>query len=899
MMANSEEGTPERAPRISRLPSIFAIDVEGVAEEPLLDPAMAILEEPEPVVSATPSEAETDTVSERPPEPPRRSSKQWMSFISPSKRTMSLDAGTRPLPEFASPNITQPRNSLGSERHLQLNAEVSSPGKEGILKKGMRRMSFRKSSVVQVPPSPTRQDSLSESGETPAPETPSSSLAEEERKLQMRLLVGELDGETEAPEENMPYFEFLEKAMGLKDTLQDLYDRKCIYVAGPDAAGRPVVVFALSNFPTDTPMGAYDLRQTTGQRLALHMVVTMHDIVREPYSCVVLTSGQKEAPSSGWVKALSGLLGRRYHKNLKAVYIVHPAFWHKAAKVLLGPLVSSKFWSKVQVLRTLDELYELVPRAKIHIPDHVKRYDRKSSQQPPLPARPSETDLSRQQLISQRQAVIELERQLLRMEEAVMMKDARIGELQTDLTLANNTNQEFELALQLLNRELEYAWDSNNDASSRPPIAEDLPGKASVLTQLARADNQLKEKDEAIANLSIKVRELEKRLSKLDVSSSASSHPVQLGSLPALPDASHESDGCVPTMYRPVDHLYASSSDDSMAISIRPFRFRSCCLGVLHDHCVTAGVVLCATSPCTDPCELQWQRSTDRRTFLDISGANRAQYMVGPDDVGGLLRLRCTPLRNGERMEPVFVSTPPSALEPEMTSAVRSFLKKGSVVFSVLLTYGSYVDCPAGMFLNDNGIRFFTFAAQEDTILDVPHTTQSKVRLDASDGCGVHFSFADGVTCAARALSEPDRDLMVIALRTFICTAVRVMETGAKRPPVLPGMSSGNLTTPNRVPPQPPTSPSQPFDSQPRKPSVPTTSSPSRKTSTTTGSGLMFDADSPKSGSRHPSLVAAAAAAAAATAAAQAAAEALESIGKLTPDGDAENIPEEAEGETC
>lgn len=64
---------------------------------------------------------------------------------------------------------------------------------------------------------------------------------------------------------------------------------------------------------------------------------------------------------------------------MKNLYMVHPTFWVKSVVWMARPFISSKFWRKLVYVKTLGELYQLVPVEKAAVPDKVKNYDSRHS----------------------------------------------------------------------------------------------------------------------------------------------------------------------------------------------------------------------------------------------------------------------------------------------------------------------------------------------------------------------------------------------------------------------------------------------------------------------------------------------------------------------------------------
>lgn len=60
--------------------------------------------------------------------------------------------------------------------------------------------------------------------------------------------------------------------------------------------------------------------------------------------------------------------------------MVHPTFWLKSIVWMSRPFISAKFWRKLVYIRSLEELFEIVPAVeKAAVPDKVKNYNSKNT----------------------------------------------------------------------------------------------------------------------------------------------------------------------------------------------------------------------------------------------------------------------------------------------------------------------------------------------------------------------------------------------------------------------------------------------------------------------------------------------------------------------------------------
>ena len=129
---------------------------------------------------------------------------------------------------------------------------------------------------------------------------------------------------------------------------------KFLYIAGYDILQRPVLVTNTNTLPKDVNF----------DRLLLYVVKVMDKIVESDYAIIYIRS-EGTRPGFGWLRKAYKLLGRKYKKNLKALYVVHPTFWVKGIMKLFKPFISQKFWQKLHYIEEISELYKFVPRENI------------------------------------------------------------------------------------------------------------------------------------------------------------------------------------------------------------------------------------------------------------------------------------------------------------------------------------------------------------------------------------------------------------------------------------------------------------------------------------------------------------------------------------------------------
>ncbi|KAF9164663.1 hypothetical protein DFQ27_009268 [Actinomortierella ambigua] len=117
------------------------------------------------------------------------------------------------------------------------------------------------------------------------------------------------------------------------------------------------------------------------------ILAQLEHFVENDYTVVMFAGGAVHRPSWTWLfKAYRGL-NRRYKKNLKALYIVHPTTWARLILTTMNAVISPKFASKVHYVDTLSNLAKAVPLSQIQIPAAVYQHNLKFEETITLPVR--------------------------------------------------------------------------------------------------------------------------------------------------------------------------------------------------------------------------------------------------------------------------------------------------------------------------------------------------------------------------------------------------------------------------------------------------------------------------------------------------------------------------------
>jgi len=67
----------------------------------------------------------------------------------------------------------------------------------------------------------------------------------------------------------------------------------------------------------------------------------------------------------------------RYRRNLKRLYILHPTWWVWLAITIVNTFLISDVREKIQMVDSLQILYDHVPPSQVKVPDFVLDYDRR------------------------------------------------------------------------------------------------------------------------------------------------------------------------------------------------------------------------------------------------------------------------------------------------------------------------------------------------------------------------------------------------------------------------------------------------------------------------------------------------------------------------------------------
>lgn len=154
------------------------------------------------------------------------------------------------------------------------------------------------------------------------------------------------------------------------ESFEELTGTGLVEVVGDDEVGRRIIVVSACRLPPSK-----DLQP---DKLLRYLMFTLDKYVEQDYSVVYFHCGltSKNKPPLSWLWRAYKAFDRKYKKNLKALYLVHPTNFIRIVWQMLKPAISVKFGRKMMYVNYLHELKQYLNLDKLCIPDAVLEYDR-------------------------------------------------------------------------------------------------------------------------------------------------------------------------------------------------------------------------------------------------------------------------------------------------------------------------------------------------------------------------------------------------------------------------------------------------------------------------------------------------------------------------------------------
>eukprot|EP00762_Andalucia_godoyi_P007881 ANDGO_01286.mRNA.1 Rho GTPase-activating protein gacY len=136
--------------------------------------------------------------------------------------------------------------------------------------------------------------------------------------------------------------------------LSDIEEMRFLQRRGTDDQGRPVMLFIAENLK---------VHHADMDRVLMYVIREMDRFVECEYALVYCHTNfhSENKPEFSFMRRVYQLFNRKYKKNLKAFYIVHPTFWVKLTFKLFRPLISSKFTKKLVYIDRISQLGNAIP----------------------------------------------------------------------------------------------------------------------------------------------------------------------------------------------------------------------------------------------------------------------------------------------------------------------------------------------------------------------------------------------------------------------------------------------------------------------------------------------------------------------------------------------------------
>eukprot|EP00128_Syssomonas_multiformis_P005053 Colp12_sorted_trinity150504_noHs@866 len=149
--------------------------------------------------------------------------------------------------------------------------------------------------------------------------------------------------------------------------------RNVIMHGGYDKERRAIIVISACQLP-DAGRDDWD---NIMDHLFLYVLDKLDSFVVDKYVIVYLHGGAvtRNLPKIQWLHACHKQIERRFRKDVKQLYVVHPTWWVTALIKGVAHLVSSKFSQKIVFVPTIKDLEKYMPTSQIMFPQAALEYD--------------------------------------------------------------------------------------------------------------------------------------------------------------------------------------------------------------------------------------------------------------------------------------------------------------------------------------------------------------------------------------------------------------------------------------------------------------------------------------------------------------------------------------------
>ncbi|KAK8392258.1 hypothetical protein O3P69_017684 [Scylla paramamosain] len=153
------------------------------------------------------------------------------------------------------------------------------------------------------------------------------------------------------------------------DDFTDIARHGIVDIVGDDTYGRKVIVVSACKLPSN--------KVFNHEKFLKYLMFTLDQYVEQDYSLVYFHYGlnSKNKPPVSWLWSAYKALDRKYKKNLKALYLVHPTNFIRVVYNIFKPAISAKFGKKVMYVDYLTDLQQHLQLSQLPIPPCVQQHD--------------------------------------------------------------------------------------------------------------------------------------------------------------------------------------------------------------------------------------------------------------------------------------------------------------------------------------------------------------------------------------------------------------------------------------------------------------------------------------------------------------------------------------------
>lgn len=149
----------------------------------------------------------------------------------------------------------------------------------------------------------------------------------------------------------------------------DIAQYGIVEVSGVDLQCRPVIVVSACKLPSNKVLDQ--------GKFLKYLKHTLDKYVESDYSLVYLHHGLHSGnkPNMSFVIDAYKEFDRKYKKNIKAFYIVHPTNFIRIMMGIMKPFISIKFGRKLRYINYLSEMSDVLQVSQLNIPPEVLKRD--------------------------------------------------------------------------------------------------------------------------------------------------------------------------------------------------------------------------------------------------------------------------------------------------------------------------------------------------------------------------------------------------------------------------------------------------------------------------------------------------------------------------------------------